>query len=81
MGLFFSDCDWDTDWVEGKLNVAMCRDILYENLIQSTRDLTLGRRVTFQKYNDTKHTAKATEWLRPNCVNEKGFQILDLTFY
>jgi hypothetical protein len=34
--------------IEGKLNRARYREILDENLFQSTQDLRLGRRVTFQ---------------------------------
>jgi hypothetical protein len=38
---------------------AKYREILDGNLIQSSRDLRLGRRFTFQQDNDPKHTAKA----------------------
>ena len=35
-----------------------------ENLLQSTQDLRLGRRFTFQQDNNPKRTAKTTqEWL------------------
>ena len=45
-------------------------EILNENLVQSTLDLRLGRRFTFQQDNDPKHTAKTMqEWLRDNSVN------------
>ena len=37
------------------------REILDENLLQSTQDLRLGRRFTFQQDNDPKHTAKTTQ--------------------
>uniref|UniRef100_A0A4W5PM99 Amyloid-beta A4 protein n=1 Tax=Hucho hucho TaxID=62062 RepID=A0A4W5PM99_9TELE len=40
-----------------------------ENLLQSSQDLRLGRRFTFQQDNDPKHTAKTTQkWLRDNSV-------------
>ncbi|XDV15071.1 hypothetical protein PO909_015214 [Leuciscus waleckii] len=53
--------------IEGKMNAAMYRDILDENLLQSALDLRLGRRFTFQQ--DPKHTAKITkEWLHNNSV-------------
>ncbi|KAK3564286.1 hypothetical protein QTP86_012011 [Hemibagrus guttatus] len=56
--------------IEGKLNAAMYRDILEENLLQSALDLRLGRRFTFQQDNNPKHTAKITkEWLWDNSVN------------
>ncbi len=55
--------------IEGKMNAAKYRDILDENLLQSAQDLRLGRRFTFQKDNDPKHTAKITkEWLHNNSV-------------
>jgi hypothetical protein len=51
--------------IEGKMNGAKYREILDENLLQSTLDLRLGRRFTFQLDNDHKHTAKTTqEWLQ-----------------
>ena len=53
--------------IEGKLNGAKYREILDENLLQSTQDLRLGQRFTFQQDNDRKHTAKTTqEWLCSN---------------
>ncbi|KAK3510100.1 hypothetical protein QTP70_026829 [Hemibagrus guttatus] len=67
--------------IEGKMNAAMYRDILDENLLQSALDLILGRWFIFQKDNDPKHTAKITkEWLRDNSVNvlEWPSQSLDL---
>ncbi len=55
--------------IEGKMNAAKYRDILDENLLQSTQDLRMGRRFTFQQDNDPKHTAKITkEWLHNNSV-------------
>uniref|UniRef100_A0AAZ3NYL2 Transposase n=1 Tax=Oncorhynchus tshawytscha TaxID=74940 RepID=A0AAZ3NYL2_ONCTS len=47
--------------IEGKLNRAKYREILDENLHQSTQDLRLGRRFTFQKDNDPKHTTKTMQ--------------------
>jgi hypothetical protein len=43
----------------------MYREVLDENLLQSTQDLRLGwQRFTFQQDKDPKHTAKTTqEWL------------------
>ncbi|KAI3355869.1 hypothetical protein L3Q82_004421 [Scortum barcoo] len=57
--------------IEGKMNAAMYRDILDENLLQSALDLRLGRRFIFQQDNDPKHTAKITkEWLQDNSEPE-----------
>ena len=48
--------------IEGKMNAAMYRDILDENLLQS-------RRFIFQQDNNPKHTAKISkEWLQVNSV-------------
>ncbi len=44
--------------VEGKVNAPKYRDSLNENLVQSIQNLRLGRRFTFQKDNDPKHTAR-----------------------
>ena len=50
--------------IEAKMNGAKYREILDENLLQSTQDLRPGRRFTFQQDNDPKHTCKTTqEWL------------------
>ncbi|KAG2462424.1 TCB1 transposase, partial [Polypterus senegalus] len=55
--------------IEGKMNAAKYMDILDKNLLQSAKDLRLGRRFTFQQDNDPKHTAKITkEWLHNNSV-------------
>ena len=56
--------------IEGKINAAMYRDILDENLLQSALDLRLGRRFISQQDNDPKHTAKISkEWLQDDSVN------------
>uniref|UniRef100_A0AAZ3R7B7 Transposase n=1 Tax=Oncorhynchus tshawytscha TaxID=74940 RepID=A0AAZ3R7B7_ONCTS len=58
------------DRIEGKMNGTKYREILDENLLQSTHDLILGRRFTFQQNNDPKHTAKTTqESLRDKSLN------------
>jgi hypothetical protein len=41
------------------MNEAYYREILDENLLQSTQGL--GRRFTFQQDNDSRHTAKTTQ--------------------
>ncbi|MGH0119912.1 UNVERIFIED_CONTAM: hypothetical protein FKN15_059840 [Acipenser sinensis] len=52
------------------MDEAKYRQILEENLLQSAKDLRLGRRFTLQQDNDPKHTAKATlEWLKNKKVN------------
>ena len=51
--------------VEGKIDGAKYRDVLEQNLCQSTCDLRLGWRFTFQQDKDPKHTDKATlEWFK-----------------
>ncbi|KAK3522096.1 hypothetical protein QTP70_025274, partial [Hemibagrus guttatus] len=47
--------------IEGKMNVAMYRNILDVNLLQSALDFGLGRRFIFQQDNNPKHTAKITK--------------------
>ena len=44
--------------IEGMMDGAKYREMLEGNLFQSSRDLRLGRRFTFQQDNDPKHTAK-----------------------
>ena len=56
--------------IEGKMNGAKYRDVLDENLLQSTRDLRLVQRFTFQQDNDPMQTARTTqEWLWDNSLN------------
>ena len=51
--------------IEGRMNGAMYREILGNNLLPSVRALKMGRGWGFQHDNDPKHTAKATkEWLK-----------------
>ncbi len=51
--------------VKERMNGAMYRDILSENLLPSARALKMKRGWVFQHDNDPKHTARATkEWLR-----------------
>ena len=56
--------------IEGMMDGAKYREILEGYLLQSSRDLRLGRRFTFQQDNDPKHTAKATlEWFKGKRLN------------
>jgi hypothetical protein len=56
--------------IEEKMSGAKYREILDENLLQSTQDLRLGRRFTFQQVNNPKPTAKTTqEWLWDKSLN------------
>jgi hypothetical protein len=49
---------------------AKYREILDGNLFQSSRDLRLGRRFTFQQDNDPKHAAKAAlKWFKGKHLN------------
>ena len=56
--------------IEGMMDGAKYWEILEGNLFQSSRDLRLGRRFTFQQGNDPMHTAKATlEWFKGKHLN------------
>ncbi len=58
--------------VKERINGAMYREILSENLLPSARALKMKRGWVFQHDNDPKHTARATkEWLR-----KKHFKVL-----
>lgn len=51
--------------VKDRMNGAMYREILSQNLLPSVRTLKMKRGWVFQHDNDPKHTARATkEWLR-----------------
>lgn len=51
--------------IEGRMDGAMYREILANNLLPSVRALKMGHGWVFQHDNDPKHTARATkEWLR-----------------
>ncbi|KAK6320277.1 hypothetical protein J4Q44_G00093840 [Coregonus suidteri] len=51
--------------IEGRMDGAMYREILANNLLPSVRALKMGRGWVFQHDNNRKHTARATkEWLR-----------------
>ncbi|KAK5861534.1 hypothetical protein PBY51_022925 [Eleginops maclovinus] len=59
--------------VKERMNGAMYREILSENLLPSARALKMKRGWVFQYDNDPKHTARATkEWLR-----KKHFKVLE----
>ncbi len=59
--------------VKERMNGAMYREILSENLLPSARALKMKRGWVFQHDNDPKHTARVTkEWLR-----EKHFKVLE----
>ena len=56
--------------IKGRMDDAKHREILEGNLFQSSIDLRLGRRFTFQQDNDPKHTAKTTlEWFMGKHLN------------
>ena len=64
-GCFSAKGTWRLYRIEGRMNGAMYRDILGDNLLPSVRALKMGRGWVFQHDNDPKHTAKATkEWLK-----------------
>jgi hypothetical protein len=59
--------------IEVTINGAKYRQILVENLLQSAKDLRLGRIFTFQQDNDPKYTSKINlEWLQ-----NKNLKILE----
>jgi len=47
--------------VKGRMNGAMYREILSQNLLPSVRALKMKRGWIFQHDNDPKHTARATK--------------------
>ncbi|MCJ8737403.1 hypothetical protein PDJAM_G00023560 [Pangasius djambal] len=56
--------------VDGKMDGAKYRAILDENLLESAKDLRLGRRFTFRQDNDPKPSARATmEWFRSKHIH------------
>ena len=56
--------------VDGKTDGARYRGILEENLLESAKDLRLGRRFTFQQDTDPKHKARATmEWFKTKHIH------------
>jgi hypothetical protein len=57
-GDVFQRRDWETFQDRGKDERSR---VIVENLIQSSQDLRLGRRLSFQQHNDPKHKAKS-EW-------------------
>ncbi|KAI4901529.1 hypothetical protein NFI96_009953 [Prochilodus magdalenae] len=65
-----SGSDWEKGTrllhlINGRMDGAMYRKILSDNLLSSARTLKMGRGWVFQHDNDPKHTAKETkEWLK-----------------
>ena len=56
--------------IKEKLNRAMYREILDENLLQSAQEVILEQRFTFQQDIYPMHTAQTTqEWLRDKSLN------------
>lgn len=55
--------------ITGKMDGAMYRTILKDNLLPSAKKLKIGRGWVFQHDNDPKHTAKATkDWLKKHHI-------------
>lgn len=67
MAVVVSCCEGVFQWqgpgelvrVEGNLNAALYRDILYDVMFQSAQDFRLGWRFTFQQDNQPKHQCKS----------------------
>ena len=69
-GSFSAAGTWRPVRIKGKMNRAKYREIIDETLLQSSQDLRLGQRFTFQQDNDPKHTATTTqEWLWDKFLN------------
>uniref|UniRef100_A0A8C5LSE1 Transposase n=1 Tax=Leptobrachium leishanense TaxID=445787 RepID=A0A8C5LSE1_9ANUR len=60
-GYFFAKGPGRLIRVKGRMNGAMYREILRENLLPSARALKMKRGWVFQQDNDPKHTARATK--------------------
>ncbi|CAJ0958394.1 unnamed protein product, partial [Ranitomeya imitator] len=59
--------------INGRMDGAMYRKILSDNLLPSTRTLKMGSSWVFQQDNDPKHTAKAAkEWLKQKHIKVKA---------
>lgn len=72
-GCFASTGTGKLKCVKGTMNSLLYQEILEENVMESVRNLRLGRRWTFQQDNDPKHASKSTrEWLK-----KKGWNILE----
>ena len=70
VGMFSSAGTGKLARIEGMMDGAKYREIIEGNRFQSSRDLNLERRFTFQQDNDPKHTAKATlEWAKGKHLN------------
>ena len=59
--------------IEGKMNRAKCREILGENMLQSTQDLRMGQRFIFQQDNAPKHTVKTMQ----ERLQDKSLNVLE----
>ena len=62
--------------IEGKMDGAKYREFIKGNLFQSSRDLRLGQRFTFQQHNDPMQTAKATlEWFKGKPIENLWYDL------
>ncbi len=59
--------------IEGRMDGALNREILANNLLPSVRALKMGRGWVFQHDNDPKHTARATK----ESLHKKNFKVLE----
>ena len=80
VGMFFSSRETSQDWGRNERSKVQ-RDPWFKNLLQSTQDLRLGQRFTFQQDNNPKHTAKTMhEWFLSLNVLEWPSQSPDLNY-
>ncbi len=61
MGCFSAKGTGQLQRIEGRMDEAMYREILANNMLPSVRALKMGRGWVFQHDNDPKHTARATK--------------------
>ena len=68
-GCFSSSGVGNLVFIDGNMTGEMYRDILHENLLDSVKQLSLGKEWIMQQDNDPKHRSRSvTQWLNQNGV-------------